>query len=459
VTRRRVRLQYRLVVPLILAALASTGIVTWVGVRATTSALQARLEAQLLGSASAVTWRDFALSSPILQNLRTVIGADIVTFGPDQGVIASSFADPRSGVLVAARQALASAAAPATGPWVVAADCGFPCVIALRAVDGRPGITVALVADASPVVAATRSVVRTILFSAALAVAVLVLVSQAVVRRVTGPLERLVQFVRTLSAQDPSARATVGDDEIGSLAEAFNAMLDRLDQSRAALVRSEKLGLAGLFAARVAHDIRNPLSSIKMQTQLLRSSVASGGEAHDTLTAVLRDIGQVESVVRDLMELANPGALSLRPGSLTAVLRDALEQLAAQFVHRKIRVILQLAEPLPTVRLDAPRLRQALLNVLVNGSEAMHTGGELQVSSGAGDGGVWVKICDDGVGLDPALAERVFDPFVSTKPEGVGLGLVNVKAVVEGHGGRIRLEPRQPRGTCALIWLPDSNHG
>jgi signal transduction histidine kinase len=456
---RRLRLQHRLVVPLVLVALVSTGAVTWVGVRATTAALQGRLEAQLRGSASAVTWRDFALSSPILQNLRAVIGADIVTFGPDQRVMASSFADPRNGIVTAARQAITAGGAPALEPRVVSAECGFPCVIAFRAVDGRPGVTVALVADASPVVAATRSVVRTILLSAALSLAVLILVSQAVVRRLTAPLERLVQFVRTLSAQNATARAEVGDDEIGSLAEAFNSMLDRLDRSRAALVRSEKLGLAGLFAARVAHDIRNPLSSIKMQTQLLRSKLAGGTEDRDTLTAVLRDIGQVESVVRDLMELANPGALSLQSGSLNAVLRAALEQLAAQFAYRKIRVTLQLTEPLPPVRLDAPRLRQALLNVLVNGSEAMHTGGELQVSSGAADGRVWARICDDGVGIDPALVERVFDPFVSTKPEGVGLGLVNVKAVVEGHGGGIRLEPRQPRGTCAYVWLPESNHG
>ena len=236
-------------------------------------------------------------------------------------------------------------------------------------------------------------------------------------------------------------------------------MLDRLEQSRAALVRSEKLALAGLFAARVAHDIRNPLSSIKMQTQLLRSKLAAGSDDHDSLTAVLRDIGQVESVVRDLMELANPGALSLQPGDLNAVVRDALGQLAAQFAYRKIRVSLRLAEALPPVPLDPPRLRQALLNVLVNGSEAMHTGGELEVSSGANDDGVWIRICDDGVGIDPALAARVFDPFVSTKPEGVGLGLVNVKAVVEGHGGGIRLEPRPSRGTCAYLWLPHSSHG
>jgi signal transduction histidine kinase len=170
-------------------------------------------------------------------------------------------------------------------------------------------------------------------------------------------------------------------------------------------------------------------------------------------------VAQVESVVRDLMDLANPGVLALRPGDPNAVLRDALEQLSAQLAYRKIRVELALADPLPPVAVDPLRFRQALVNLIVNGSEAMHTGGALQVATGCEGSTVWIRICDDGVGIDPALVERVFDPFVSTKPEGVGLGLVNVKSVVEGHGGGIRLEPRQPRGTCAHIWLPVIHHG
>jgi len=133
--------------------------------------------------------------------------------------------------------------------------------------------------------------------------------------------------------------------------------------------------------------------------------------------------------------------------------------LSAQLAYRKIRVETALDGALPTVAVDAQRLRQAIVNVLVNGSEAMHTGGELRVSTGVDGATVWARICDNGVGIDPALAERAFDPFVSTKPEGVGLGLVNVKSVVEGHGGGIRLEPRQPRGTCAFIWLPVAQHG
>lgn len=453
----RLRLQYRILLPTVAAALLATAATAYVGARVTATALRSRLEAQLVTSASAVGWRDFALNSRILSSLSAVVDAEVVTFSPSADVLASSIDDRTGAVIQAARAVVPRAPAADVRPQVSDADCGYPCMLAYRQVDGLQGTVVVLVADTSRLQSATSAVVRTLLVSAALSIVALIVISHVVARRVTAPLDRLVRFVRTASPQD-AARAAVGDDEIGALADAFNTMLDRLDQSRVALVRSEKLGLAGLFAARVAHDIRNPLSSIKMQAQLLRSKVPAGTEEHDTLSAVLHDVAQVESVVRDLMDLANPGALSRQPGSLNAVVQEALDQLSAQLAYRKIRVALALADTLPSVGIDRQRLRQALVNVLVNGSEAMHTGGELHVSTGVEGGTVWARICDDGVGIDPALADRVFDPFVSTKPEGVGLGLVNVKAVVEGHGGRIRLEPRQPRGTCAHIWLPVAEH-
>ncbi|HET9266621.1 MAG TPA: ATP-binding protein [Vicinamibacterales bacterium] len=454
----RLRLQYRILLPTVAAALLATAATAYVGARVTASALRSRLESQLVHSASAVAWRDFALNSRILASLSDVVGVEVVTLSPSAEVLASSL-DARTGAVIDAARAVAPMApAGDVPPRVSEADCGYPCLLAARQVDGIRGTVVVLAADLSPLASATAAVVRTMLVSAALSIAVLIVISHVVARRVTAPLDRLVRFVSTSSPQN-AARAEVGDDEIGALAASFNTMLDRLDQSRVALVRSEKLGLAGLFAARVAHDIRNPLSSIKMQTQLLHSKLAAGTEDRETLAAVLHDVGQVESVVRDLMDLANPGALALRPGDLNAVLRDALEQLSAQLAYRKIRVETALDGALPAVAVDAQRLRQAIVNVLVNGSEAMHTGGELRVSTGIDGATVWARICDDGVGIDPALAERAFDPFVSTKPEGVGLGLVNVKSVVEGHGGGIRLEPRQPRGTCAYIWLPVPEHG
>ena len=127
----------------------------------------------------------------------------------------------------------------------------------------------------------------------------------------------------------------MGDDEVGTLAAAFNDMLGRLEHAQEALVRSEKLGLAGLLAARVAHDVRNPLSSLKMQAQLLRSRVP-GAEGQTMLRAVLHDVEQVESVVRGLLELAKPGEVTLQPTQLNDVVAQVLDHLALQLNHRKV---------------------------------------------------------------------------------------------------------------------------
>jgi len=172
------------------------------------------------------------------------------------------------------------------------------------------------------------------------------------------------------------------------------------------------------------------------------------------VSAVLHDISQVESVIRDLIELARPGELRLVPVDLNAVIRVTIRQLDARLSHRKVTPSLVLPDRLPLVMIDTERFTQALLNVIINAIDAMPEGGTLTVTTHAEAGSVIVDVDDEGVGIDPALVDRVFDPFVSSKPEGVGLGLVNARAVVEGHGGRIQLSPRQPRGTRARIILP-----
>jgi signal transduction histidine kinase len=139
------------------------------------------------------------------------------------------------------------------------------------------------------------------------------------------------------------------------------------------------------------------------------------------------------------------------------VIRAVIRQLDARLTHRKVVTSLLLPDRLPPAMLDPERFSQVLTNLFVNAIEAMPSGGTLTVSTRSNGMELIIEVDDDGVGVDPGMVARVFDPFVSTKPEGVGLGLVNAKAVVEGHGGRIELTPRQQRGTRAKIVLPVNN--
>jgi signal transduction histidine kinase len=307
------------------------------------------------------------------------------------------------------------------------------------------------IAQSSERAATIETLGRTLFLTATWAVLLMVYVSKVVSRRVTAPIESLVAFTRRIGGSPE--RAPSGDDEIGRLGHAFNDMMDRLEQSRAGLVQSEKLALAGLMAARVAHDIRNPLASIKMRTQVLAAERGRRGADRSEIDAILRDIQQLETVVQNLIDLARPGQLRLEPTPVSYVIDDVLHQLGPQLSYRKIAVQRDLANG-PLVSLDSGRFRQVLLNVIGNASDAMPDGGTLVVRTAVDGDRLVLDIIDDGMGIDPVVRDRLFDPFVSTKRDGVGLGLVNAKAVVEHHGGTIALLQSKPQGTRARITLP-----
>jgi len=460
------RLQHRIVIPFVAVAVLTTAAAAYVAVSVVSRTLASRVDEQIRSAAALVSQSDFALSPQILGSVKKIVGADVVTFSTSGQVVATTVDRGRTALLasVTAPDVIRTVAASTTAaPIRIPVTCDVPCEAAFHRVTTRPDTLVAVVADTSELIAATRSITRTILITAVLSVIAMILVSQVVVRRVTRPLSALVAFTREVAPGAPALRAPAGEDEVGQLGVAFNAMLDRLDQSQAALVQSEKLALAGLLAARVAHDIRNPLSSIKMQTQLLQSRTRGDADNQAMTEAVLADIQTVELVVRDLLELARPGAVRLKPTSLGDLVRDLLVQLGPQFRHRKIDVQTTLDERLPPIPLDADRFRQALLNVVLNAADAMPSGGALSLATrlSADRSTVELDVCDDGVGIDPAILPHVFDPFVSTKRDGVGLGLVNARAVVDSHGGRIEIAARAPRGTRVTIALPirDAAHG
>lgn len=452
---RRLRLRYRILIPFALVALAATAATAYVTLSVAVRAVESRVQGQILNAATLIGQADFALNPTILRSVKAIAGADVVTFDRSGTVLASTLDRPDGPLARAVMTTAAESPSTVTDePMLRQASCDDgPCYVAYRRVPGRPDTIVAVVAATSELKAATRTVSRAIAIAALLSLTAMIGVSQFVARRISRPLDDLVRFTNDVADGTSHRRAPVGADEVGRLGLAFNEMLERLEQSQKALVQSEKLGLAGLIAARVAHDIRNPLSSIKMQTQLLQTQLRNETE-QKMVSAILHDIGTVEAVIRDLLELARPGAISLKSERLNDIVREVIERVSPQLTYRKIGVQLDLAPAVPPMLLDAERFKQALLNVVLNAADAMTTGGTLAVKTSAADSTAVIDVCDDGTGIDPAMVDRVFDPFVSTKRDGVGLGLVNTKAVVESHGGRVAIAPRAPRGTTVTIWLP-----
>lgn len=440
----RLRLHHRLALPFVAVAVAATAGATFYAVNEARRWVSDRRQEDARATAQLLRRAEYATNPALLRVAADLTNVDVLTFRDDGAVIASTF-------LAEVPAELLALALSAERPRPQ--SCGDSCFIEYADVVGAPGTIVAVVAGRGAPDPLTESTINTIWLAGIVGVVLLVGTSQVLARRVTARLQRLVDFTRR-AATDTTQRAEDGRDEIGRLGAAFNALLDQLNAQQQALMRSEKLAVAGMMAARVAHDVRNPLSSIKMQTQLLQAQATPGSDDEAILEAVLRDVNQLDAVVRDLLETARPEAPAIEPVRLAGLIAATVESFRAQLAHRRIALTLALDEAAGPVAVDPGRMRRALVNVLTNAAEATRAGGAIAITLREEADGQVLEVADDGVGIDPTIAGRVFDPFVSTKSDGVGLGLVNARAIVESHGGRISIEPRAPSGTLVTIRLP-----
>lgn len=428
----------------------ATAVATFYAVSSARRWVDERRREDAIKTAQLLRRMEYATNPALLRVAAALTNVDVLTVRTDGTVIASTFTDAVPPDVRALIQSPALAES---------SSCGDSCFVEYALVAGVPDTYVAVIAGRGAADPLTASAINSIWLAGFVGVVVLVATSQVLARMVTARVQRLVEFTKDASSQT-ALRTAEGSDEIGQLGGAFNAMLDRLADQTRALMRSEKLAVAGMMAARVAHDVRNPLSSIKMQTQLLLAQARPGADETVVLGAVLRDVNQIDSVVRDLLETARPEEPDLEWARLDELVSASVEPFRAQLTHRRIGLSTTIDSDAPAIRIDRSRMRRAVTNVVANAADATRAGGAISVRTRLEGDDQIIEVADDGVGIDPALVDRVFDPFVSTKPDGVGLGLVNARAIVESHGGRITLEPRKPHGTLVTIRLPGRvDHG
>lgn len=256
-----------------------------------------------------------------------------------------------------------------------------------------------------------------------------VLTAQAVAR----PIEELAAVARSMPKGDVAPVG--GGPELDHLVEAMNRML-------AEVRRSERLGVMGQMAAGVAHEIRNPLSSMKMTVQMLREA-ATDRDPYDLL---LREIERLELTAAELSGASQP--LKKEPARVEAVVDEVLALMARRLEHLGVKVEKRFA-PLEAA-IDVDRFKRCVMNLVLNGAQAMPEGGRLIV--GVGGSRFWVT--DEGNGVPADLGDKIFDPFVTTKRDGVGLGLALTKRIVEDHGGAIGYDRGPGKGTTFWIELP-----
>jgi two-component system, NtrC family, sensor kinase len=289
--------------------------------------------------------------------------------------------------------------------------------------------------------------------------------------RTLRPVKTLIEGVSRIGQGDYSAQLGVrGDDEISLLAREFDAMARSLREREAqlkekqeALLRAEQLAAVGRVSAQVAHEVRNPLSSIGLNVELLedalgRARFASEAESNEfkhLLSSVTREVDRLAEITEEYLRMARLPKPALAPEDLNEVLTSVLDFSREELQRANVAVERAFDPSTPRALADEGQLRQVFLNLVRNSREAMAgDGGKLTIHSRAVNGVVEVVFTDTGHGMTPEVREHIFEPFFTTKEGGTGLGLAVARQILQAHDGTIRCDSKPGGGTTFVVTLP-----
>lgn len=244
------------------------------------------------------------------------------------------------------------------------------------------------------------------------------------------------------------------------LAERLAETNRRLEQAQAEARRSERLAALGQLSAGLAHEIRNPLGVIKGSAEMLTQKLQASDElARELAGYISTEVNRLSALVTEFLDFARPLRAQLQPADLTAILDRALEIVAYRWKGKPVRVERHYANGLPPIPLDESLCEQAFLNLVQNAYEAMEDHGgtfrvEARLATLNDRNGVQLVLADTGPGIPDELREEIFNPFVTTKKTGVGLGLSIVSKIVDGHHGSIRVENAPQGGAVFTLFFP-----
>jgi len=266
-------------------------------------------------------------------------------------------------------------------------------------------------------------------------------------------ISQLLYGVAEVSSGNLGLRIPVaGGDEVARLSSAFNMMTDRLQNLIRATVEMEKMAVLGRFATGVAHEVRNPLAAMKTSAQVLVTGELDA-ERKEILTAFCNEIDRLDGTVSDLLKFARPHEPKIEELVVGDVFQRAMAMVATD--AKEGGIALDVPETCALhVRCDPSQLQQILMNLLLNGVQAMPDGGTLVMRARYEGGRTVMEVCDTGVGINPEIISNITDPFFTTRPDGTGLGLAITRQLVELNHGELGFKSRLGSGTRVLVRLP-----
>ncbi len=443
-------IRHQLLLPLLTLMLGVVALSAW---SAWSAAERARrqIEAQLDGMAQAVRAVTFPLNMHTLKSMKNLSGADFLVCDShrrplyDQGQPLATLPTP-------------DVELPAPGspdrlrlaPRIRVAGQDYFCQgVALQS-DVGANRMVYLFYPETLWREAIAEAIRPALIVGGIGGAIAIVLTLAATQRITRRLRELVRRTRLIADGDFSPMP-LGPrrDELRDLGQAVNEMAERLAKYQESLRATERLRLLGQVSGGLAHQLRNGVAGAKLALQLHARSAPHAEE----IDVALRQLALVEIQLKRFLDLGKATELQRGPCDLAALVEESLALLRPRCLHAGIELLEQNPQEPVHLSADAHQLGQVILNLLTNAIEAAGPGGKVEVRVGAVEGNRFIEIVDTGPGIDAKVVARLFEPFVTSKPEGVGLGLAVARQIVAAHGGAIRWDRRSDT-TCFRVELP-----
>ena len=227
---------------------------------------------------------------------------------------------------------------------------------------------------------------------------------------------------------------------------------------RPLIVLADKLSALGVLASSIAHEIKNPLVSIKTFTQLLPRRFESKEFREKFSKLIPKELERLESVLHELLDFTRPSQAKLKKTNIEGIINNILLLVENEAIRNNVRIIREYGDP-PEVMADEEKLKQVFMNIVLNAIHAMPAGGNLTIATRLKVKGEKLKVAeisfrDTGKGIPPDHIKDLFSPFFSTKEDGTGLGLSISKRIIKEHDGAIRVESEQGKGTTFFVELP-----
>lgn len=281
---------------------------------------------------------------------------------------------------------------------------------------------------------------------------------ESLVKRATaGPLE----YTRTGCPREQAAteiKSRVVDLGHGPVTIGICRDISSRVSMEAQIREHERMAYVGHIAASLSHEIRNPLSTCTLNMLIMKERLDLNGFDRRRLEITVKELTRLEEILLQLLDIARPLDLKPAPVDLAAVARDCVDLLAARSAEKSLSIKQRHQPNLPLVPVDQGKMEQAVLNLMLNAVEAVHEGGRIMIWTrarrGGGNGYVELGVHDNGAGIDDDQMEHLFTPFVTTKSRGTGLGLSNVKRIIDAHAGTVRVKSKPGLGATFSLRLP-----